>query len=559
MNSKPFPLGKFPAEDGDRDRVLGFHRIADGPSVRISSGSLLSLPGRVTSAHELEHHRLTETTGFGQLMLLCNFLGYRTVSPGWHEVHLRRLASQCRTTQESWATFYSILMEADGDFALLYGSREYLSWHKVACNAVPLNDRTRLKALALGALADVCMCPPALERFLELGPESIDVWYMPPMDRPDRRFGFINENAPDEFWADLWDGCRALMDAHTWGVFMPSEPSPDMLNESFLKRYDELVSMLYFYLRGRFASLLSLCGARTTFSTEDIIERVVSVVESTAPEARRIIGVTTSTTSGSMQLLSHLFSERILLSDNKRFARLMPLSDFADIPAWVSGDDGQCFAYIIIRSANRLLEQFTFSAGEQRHLERCGNELLTLLVTESSDGRLEMFQVREPSDLRVLEGFGTDLEIHVNWSMKSFGIARRTDEALEGLPLRSAIRAMDIADYRSAVLDFPVAAAVQGWIKDGLQFSYSSAIVRISGQERLHLIVIWLPANSVILVPCGEMQERALTSFLDTALPGVCRDDSLPQADPSRRNFLRAVELLLKTEHVIDFKALTAR
>lgn len=166
-----------------------------------------------------------------------------------------------------------------------------------------------------------------------------------------------------------------------------------------------------------------------------------------------------------MQLLSHLFSERILLSDNKRSARLMPLSDFADIPAWVSGDDGQCFAYIIIRSANRLLEQFTFSAGEQRHLERCGNELLTLLVTESSDGRLEMFQVREPSDLRVLEGFGTDLEIHVNWSMKSFGIARRTDEALEGLPLRSAIRAMDIADYRSAVLDFPVAAAVQGWIK----------------------------------------------------------------------------------------------
>jgi hypothetical protein len=110
----------------EEEQVFGFHHIFDGPSVRIATGSLLAMPGRVASMHELAHQSLTEHTSFGHLMSFCAVLEHAVPA---RTGNLYRLASQCRTVHESLATFQSVWMAADGHQSVLAGSREYLSWY----------------------------------------------------------------------------------------------------------------------------------------------------------------------------------------------------------------------------------------------------------------------------------------------------------------------------------------------------------------------------------------------------------------------------------------------
>ncbi|WLS43254.1 hypothetical protein Q3V37_17700 [Micromonospora profundi] len=168
----------------EEEQVFGFHRVFEGPAVRIATGSLLAMPGRVASIHELAHQSLTDSTTFGQLMKLCAVLEHTAPE---RPVNLHRLAGQCRTVHESLATFESVWMAADGDLSVLAGSREYLSWYKDAAEAVPFADHSRLKLLALQGIAHACMCGPGLHGLARLGANDPAAWQVAAADRPDRR------------------------------------------------------------------------------------------------------------------------------------------------------------------------------------------------------------------------------------------------------------------------------------------------------------------------------------------------------------------------------------
>jgi hypothetical protein len=542
--------------DDERQRVLGFHSIADGPSLRISNSSLLALPGRVASAHEQTHSLLTQWTAFGQLMQCCSLLG-EVSGPVRHDVHLRRLASQCRTTHESLATFDSIWTQADGDISLLYGSCEYLNWYKDAHDVIPLPDHGRLKLIALHVLAEVCMSPPVLERFLDLGPSSADVWCVPPQDRPDRRLGLFHETAEETFWSAAWADCRALMDADSWDVLAPDAPSPDKFTESFRQDYDDLLESLWAHLRERFADLLHQCGAQTVKRTDDIIERTIDLVEAAAPGSRRRIGIAGTS---SEDVLRSLFSERLLLSDERRPARLLALKWNWHLPLhWISDEDPRPFMFIIVRSANRLLDQFAFTPNMQSYLAQCGNTLFTLVVVEPDDGEWQLLHVREPSELVTLaERFKGEADIHVNWSMVSMGLATRADRSVKCVDVQIALQAKILADFRTAILDFPITAAIRGWVNEGMKFRYSYTIIRVSGQERINVVAI-CPLGPdydfIIIVPCGEPQRRALFSFFDRTCPGAREDNSLLGPESEKRSVFKILEVFLHSEHVVDFPA----
>lgn len=553
---EPVPFSALLGED-DRQRVLGFHSIADGPSVRISSGSLLALPGRVASTHELIHQSLTESTSFGYLMIICSLLMRSEADLTPYDVHLRRLASQCRTTHESLATFESIWMVGDGDIRLLYGSREYFNWYKDAHDAIPLPDHTRLKLIALRALTEVCMCPPVLDRLLELGTSSSDVWYIPPQDRPDRRFGLIFNKAGKKFWFNTWAECRAMMDADIWNLFMAKKASSDSLTETFQEPYDELVVALADHIRERVSDLLNEHGVRTALVTDDVVERLSGFVEG-IPSIRGLIG--TGSESFDENMLRDLFRERILLSEEPRSAHLTAFNSNEQLlPVWKDNNDEDLrpFMYIIIRSAKRLLEQFTFAIDRQDYLRKCGNTLFTLIVTLSDDGVWQLLYVRDPSELTVLrEMLDGQVEMHVSYSMTSMALARRADKTTENVGLKTASQAIMLADYRTAILDFPITAAIRGWVEQGMQFKYSSGVVRVSGQERLHVVAVCPESGDiVILVLCGFIQEQKLVSFLQSECSGATQDDSLFTPHSGKRKALRIVEVLLNSEHVIDFKA----
>lgn len=539
------------AEEG---RVFGFHHIFDGPSVRIAPGSLLALPGRVASMHELAHQFLTVHTSFGHLMSFCAVLEH--VVPA-RTGNLYRLASQCRTVHESLATFESVWMAADGDLSVLAGSREYLSWYKDAAEAVPFADHSRLKLLAVQSIARACMNGPVLQELVRLGADDPAAWRVAAPDRPDRRLALFHCGVPADFWPETWQGCRDLLGEEAWSVFAPSTPSAEMLTQTFSVEFDPVVRRVGAYLDDRLEKLLELRGAYMVKTDGEDLRQAVEAVQTAAPASRGWMSFTSDLTLKE-QSLAHLFRERILLSDVPRPARLLVVDDYLRFPFIQAGREGRPpFIYVIVRGASRLLDQFTFPEREHERLATLRNTVLTLIVAQGPGDEWLLLEVQRPEVMADLAGLlDGHAEIHVTWSLASMAEAARDDADASAAPLATAVRAMELADVSLVLLDFSIVAAIRGWAKQRLPIRYASGIVRVNGTNQLHLVTMRFPGRSdLVIVLCGDHQERGLRRFLDENYPDATWDPNLLSEDTQDAS-LRALPLLLGSEHVIDHRAL---
>lgn len=534
--------------------MFGFHRVFEGPSVRIATGSLLALPGRVASMHELAHQSLTEGTSFGHLMSICAV--YDRVAPS-RTANLHRLASQCRTVHESLATFESVWMAADGDLSVLAGSREYLSWYRDAAEAVPFADYSRLTLLAIQTIASACMNGPVLHGLARSGPDDPAAWRVAAPDRPDRRLALFHRGVPAEFWSETWRGCRDLLGEEAWPVFVPPAPSAAALTRTFSEEFDPLVSRVADYLDERIEGLLEKHGVRTVGSSADDLQAAVEAVEAAAPASRGRMSFADDLTA-SERTLAHFFRERVLLSDEPRPARILTLDDPLRFPFIQAGHDGgPPFVYVIVRAASRLLDQFSFPEGDRYRLTTLGNTLLTLIVARGPDGEWLLLDLQRPAEMADLANLlAGHAEIHLTWSLASLAEATNDDPDASGRPLATAVRAMELADFSLALLDFPIVAAIRGWAKQRLRFRYTSGIVRVNGTNQLHLVTMQFPGrDNLVIVLCGGHQEWGLRRFLDEEYPDATWDpDLLPEN--SQDTALRTLPLLLRSEHVIDYRAL---
>jgi len=534
--------------------VFGFHSVFEGPSVRIATGSLLALPGRVASMHELAHQSLTANTTFGQLMQLCAVVEKDEPRRG---ADLYRLARQCRAVHEGLATFDSVWMAADGDLSVIAGSREYLSWYKDAAQAVPYSDHSRLKLLAVQQVASACMCGPVLENLVRLGPDDPAAWHVEPTDRPDRRLALFHGDGLTGFWRETLQACRELLGEEAWRFFAPEAPSAAALTHTFGEEFEPLVTRLVAYLDGRFEEFLNQRGCRTREPSLESFVQAVQAAESAAPASRGRMNLTDDLTL-TEERLDHFFAERILLSDEPRPAQLLTLANELASPfVHRAGNDVAPYVYVIVRSASRLLDQFTFTAQALERLVGLGNTVLTLVVVPASRGGVRLLEVQGPDEVTALVAqLNGRAQIYLTWSMASMGEVTRARAGDRELPLATAAKAMEVSDLRLALLDFSIVAALRAWARRRVPIRYASGIVRLDGSDRLHLFAMRLSSREdLVIVLCGVHQEKVLRQFLEDVYLDAVFDSEILTGDANNA-LLQAVPRLLESEHVVDYRAL---
>ena len=176
------------------------------------------------------------------------------------------MARRCRTVHEANATFNSIWLAADGDLTSSAGSHEYQNWYGDGADAVPLPDHSRLKMISLSAMAAVCMCPPVLERFSMWDVLDEHDWRILPSEYPDRRFAAFHRMTGDPIWSSILDQIRELLGSRAWDLFVPPQPDPDLLTETFSEEYDVVVKAVSEVIQNRLAEGLRKAGCETQFS-----------------------------------------------------------------------------------------------------------------------------------------------------------------------------------------------------------------------------------------------------------------------------------------------------
>ncbi|MFI7545582.1 hypothetical protein [Actinoplanes sp. NPDC049599] len=551
------PTGNDP-DEAHTEEVSGFHRIIEGPSVQISAGSLLALPARVASAHELVHQFLTRNTTFGNLMQICSVLERAAPADVKHAVNLRWLAAQCRTTHESAATFESVWMVADGDLSVLAGSREYLSWYRDASEVVPFADHTRLKLLAVQRVVHACMSSPVLEHLVRLGPDEPAAWRMPSFDRPDRRLRFFHQDLPSDFWPETLQGCRKLLGDDLWSMFVPQDPSAERLTATFAEDLDPVVSRLASYLDQRIEGLASRWGFLVAEPSGATLQAAMEAVAEAVPDSYQRMRLQDDSTVLE-ETLTHVFSERVLLSAERRPARLMPLAGNLDIPIVYPADAHRPrFVYVVVRSASRLIDQYKFSPTDHERLLQYGDTVLTCVTARSKvEGEWFLLQICRSEEVALLATrLAGRADLHVNWSLAAMAAATRRDVAGRDLALTVAASTIAQAGVRLALVDAPILPMIQGWRKQHLTLRFLSTVLQVSGKSRLHLVAFRVDdKEDLVVVLCGEPQARTLETFLDSYYPGATRDTAVLPIEVGK-SAMRSIALLLESEHVIDYRAL---
>jgi hypothetical protein len=534
-----------------QDRVLGFHSVAYGPTLRLGMGSMLGMKGQVASIHEQFHQSLTESTTYGALMLTSSLLGAVFPEHIWLGRTLHQLARRCRTVQEARATFSSIWLAADGDLSLLAGSHEYQNWYRDGAEAVPLPDHSRLKTISLGAMASVCMCPPVLERFSSWNILDERDWRILPAEYPDRRFAEFHRKVNDPVWYSILDQVRELLGSKTWDLFVPRAPNPDLLTETFNEEYYAAVGAVSDVMLTRMAEILSGAGYETQFSTDSTYSSLLDRLRSYIPWVDEVMSMDTSKTPIE-ELVASAYSERILLSDHPRHARVRDLrADLLGnrVALPIFGYEGYSpFLFLAIRSGRRLLQQYVFEQGEEDWLRDHLDEQVAYLLGRSADPDFDwdLFIAKDASCLTELaRGVKGKLLIHLN---RSLGATARY------LSHQATEAALQAADSCSALVDFPVLAAVKGWMMNEVPIRYAWGTLSHSDVERVHFIACRLDTDSLFeetaLILCGTLQVRSLMEYLDDY--GAEFDQTILSAEGSLMPVIP--HIIVTSEHIMDYR-----
>jgi hypothetical protein len=544
-----------PPSEKARSRVLGFHSVAYGPTLRLGTGSLLGTQGQVASIHEQMHHMLTESTTYGQLMLASSVLSTAFPGHAWLDRNLRQLARRCRTVHEANATFTSTWLAADGDLALLAGSNEYQSWYRDGAEAIPLPDHSRLKMISLSAMATVCMCPPVLERFSMWDVLDEQDWRILPAEFPDRRFAAFHRIARDSIWSSILDQIRELLGSRAWDLFVPRLPDPEILDETFSEEYDAAVVAVSGVMQDRLAEEIRKAGYETQFATESTSSALIAHLQSYIPWVTEVMGTGNSRTPAVEELVANAYSERILLSDHPRRARIRDLRrDLLEkglekerSSRVVFHHNGNSpFLFLAVRTGRRILKQYAFDESQEDWLRDRLDEQFTYLLGTAADPDFEwdLFIAEDVDCLSELtDAVKGTVAIHLNRSLAA---------TVDGLSPQALAANIMAADSRSVILDFPVLLSVKSWMTQGVPIRYAWGTLLHSGMEKLHFIVCRIPlSEEPVLIIGGALQARSLMRFLDEY--GAEFDQTILSSENTLIPII--VHVIVVSEHVVDYRA----
>ena len=189
-----------------------------------------------------------------------------------------------------------------------------------------------------------------------------------------------------------------------------------------------------------------------------------------------------------------------------------------------------------------------FDEDEDNWLRGRQDEQFTYLLGSAADPDFEwdLFIARDAACLSEL----TDIvkgrvPIHLNRSLGA---------TAHGLSPQATAAALRAADSCSAIVDFPVLAAVKGWMIHGAPIRYAWGTLSHSGTEKVHFIACRLDVTSLFeetaLILGGTIQARSLMDFLDEY--GAEFDQTILSSEDSLIPMIAHVIVI--SEHVIDYR-----
>jgi hypothetical protein len=496
----------------------GAYNSYDLWSTSLRRGDAGSTGARLVTVHEALHASLNDTTAFGILLAACAVLA-RTEDGGYQGA-LERLVGYCRTVHESFATFTSLWLVADGDGAFLQGYPRYQRWYKDASDLVRIPDHLRRKEMMLEAAARACMQPPVLDRMARLGPDSPEVWGIPLTERPDHRFGLLHQAADQAFWTRSWQRCAdAVGGGSLWAAIEASDrdPSrrPETYDEALASQIQTCANLLYEDVAG----LLAAHGAPTLDYDGHRRFRagVIEAIERAAPAARGMLRMSEDDLEETFEGWRR---ERLVVREAPRPAVLHRLEDLRNggrAGVLLSGSGDKLHVFSSVRPAFRLLQQFSFQAEDAAWLEQRGPA--PVVTVRSGDGEptpLDLTLIEQPSQLAALaRQLPATIPAHTNVSLACLGDTEWRDRWSGALTSTRLTGLVDLSPFAQFDL----------WRREGQPLTYAQATIGDDDGEHAELLVLLTSERRIpLLVVCTAVTADILRQYLERSYPEAVAD-----------------------------------
>jgi hypothetical protein len=531
----------------DSGQGQGSYNSFDEWSVALR-GSAGSTGSRLVTAHEAMHAALNDVTAYGMLLAACAVLSRRKgdkLGDSDMGSKLIRLVASCRGTHEAFATFESLWTVADADTGLLAGYPLYEGWFKDASELAPGPDSSQRKELMVQAALLACMQPPVLERLEADASWSSQAWWPPRLERPDERFSLLHGLFDERFWSTAWANCREVVPDSVQVEDWDRISSPGRRRESELPEGLQTACVQALY--GEVATLLRQHNA-PTLDYDGHRRHGVDVVEAVERQGAPVGAVVSS--SDARAVVDEVFEtwqrERLIIRDAPKHAVLRNFAEVLhsgrmDVVSEIL-DTRRVFASV--RSAGRLLAQFSFDVSDAELLHDAGWEPLVTLRTIASSGLVELTVVDHPQQIAdLVRALPRRMPAYCNVSLAFLG---------DDLWLRRWNRSLRRWKV-SGLFDLSPSAQFDGWRQDGEEIAYASTTVGHGDREHGSLIVLRVGRSPLpLLLACTAVTGDAIERYLSTRMPTARRDMSLVEKNPGLQV---AVSHIFTEEHFVDFAA----
>ena len=525
----------------ESDHGAGSYNSFDRWSVALQ-GSAGSVGARLVTAHEAMHATLNDVTAYG-VLLAARVAIARGVGPDEsfaEDDQLNRLVGSCRGTHEAFATFESLWTVAGSDTSLLAGYPRYEGWFKDASEFAPGPDTSQRKELMVQAALLACMQPPVLQRLVADANSGSQAWWPQRLERPDERLSLLHAHLDAQFWTAAWTACldhvpdAAQVDE--WDRHPQSPDLPEGLQTSCVQ-----------FLYREVANLLAVSGAPTLEydGHRPHLARVVEAVEANGAPIGSLLASRDDETVAD-EMFETWSRERLIVRAAPRPAVLRHFADVLGTGRMdvVSEMLGVRHVFASVRSAGRLLDQFSFGDSDARMLNGLGWEPVVTLRTATSSGNVELTVVNDPQQMGdLVRSLPRGMKAYCNVSLAFLG-----DEPWLSRWNRSLKRWQ-----LSGLFDLSPSTLFDLWRRDKERVAFAPGTMAGDDGERGSLIVLRVGLSPVpVLLVCTSVAGAAIEEHLSTRMPTAREDMRLLTGNPGVQV---PVGHILTEEFFVDFGA----
>lgn len=391
--------------DGDPTQSEGLYRF-DHWAVRLGCDPR-SDQARVASLHEMYHGLLNDSTAYGTLLHVAGLLVREQPSVPRYASLLTCLLDGARDTHETYATYSSVFLVGHGrcDPTLIDAYPGYPSYLANALEIAGTMPNPLLGFQLVQSATRAAMQPDCLTLFALTPPEQwLDVATGPDVGRPDQRLSVLRSASFLQHTAEAFSHWADAQTDPLVQEVLSIRPKTDaeydrLIDEELDSATDVVGAYLYDLCRAELQRVAQTCLAFNGHQahTAAILARVEQVLPAgnarhlnAAPEGSRL-----------EDILSGFAQEQLVVVPARIRGRWAWLDDLPEErwPELLVGPTAH--AFIVVRPASRLQEQYVFEASEPPQGDASGAIVAVRRRAVETDGRatVEYWVLRDPEQL----------------------------------------------------------------------------------------------------------------------------------------------------------------